>query len=148
MTSILPPFTFYAVQPTASFPLDIFGGTRRAVERTKALADYETYELKAAYLTLYANIAADAFRNAGARAQIANLQDVIAGDQRNVDSGADRDRCRLRNAHPASQRAEPAFRGPHPDPRFRAGRSVVAPRPGGADRQAVGNWTMPASVAR
>jgi NodT family efflux transporter outer membrane factor (OMF) lipoprotein len=81
---MLPPFTYYGVQPVASFPLDIFGGNKRALERAKALADYQTYQLKAVTLTLYATIAANALRNAGARAQIANLQEVIAGDERNV----------------------------------------------------------------
>jgi NodT family efflux transporter outer membrane factor (OMF) lipoprotein len=84
LTTVLPPFTYYALQPTASFPLDLFGGNKRALERARAVADYEIYQLKAATLTLYANIAAQAFRNAGARAQIANLKDVIAGDERNV----------------------------------------------------------------
>ena len=63
---MLPPFTYYALQPTASFPLDLWGGAKRGVERARALADYENYQLKAAYLNLYANIAAQAFRNAGA----------------------------------------------------------------------------------
>jgi len=78
--------SFHFLCPPAHriFSAGHFRRQQAAVERARALADYESYELKAAYLTLYASIAADAFRNAGARAQIANLQDVIAGDQRNV----------------------------------------------------------------
>jgi NodT family efflux transporter outer membrane factor (OMF) lipoprotein len=144
LTSVLPPFTFYAVQPTASFPLDIFGGTRRAVERTKALADYETYQLKAVYLTLYANIAADAFRNAGARAQIANLQDVIAGDQRNVtlvqtevDAGSG---TRTQLLSVQSQLSEDRTLIPDFAQEEALSRHALAVLTG----QAVGNWTMPA----
>jgi NodT family efflux transporter outer membrane factor (OMF) lipoprotein len=84
LTSTIPAFAYYAVQPTVAFPLDIFGGAKRGVEQSAAFAEYRNYELHAAYLSLFANIAAEALRNAGARAQIANLQDVISGDERNV----------------------------------------------------------------
>jgi NodT family efflux transporter outer membrane factor (OMF) lipoprotein len=144
LTSVLPPFTFYAVQPTASFPLDIFGGSKRAVERAKALTDYETYELKAAYLTLYANIAADAFRNAGARAQITNLQDVIAGDQRNVtlvqtEIGAGSG-TRTQLLSVQSQLSEDRTLIPDFAQEEALSRHALAVLTG----QAVGNWTMPA----
>jgi len=144
LTTVLPPFTYYAVQPTASFPLDIFGGNRRAVERAKALADYETYQLKAAYLTLYANIAADAFRNAGARAQIANLQDVVAGDQHNVtlvqteiDAGSG---TRTQLLSVQSQLSEDRTLVPDFAQEDALSRHALAVLTG----QAVGNWTMPA----
>jgi len=143
-TSVLPPFTFYAVQPTAAFPLDIFGGNKRAIERAKALADYESYELKAAYLTLYANIAADAFRNAGARAQITNLQDVIAGDQHNVslvqteiDAGSG---TRTQLLSVQSQLAEDRTLVPDFEQEESLSRHAVAVLAG----KTVGNWTMPA----
>jgi len=143
LTSTLPPFTFYAAQPTASFPLDIFGGNKRAVERAKALADYETYQLKAAYLTLYASIAADAFRNAGARAQIANLQDVITGDQHNVtlvqtevDAGSG---TRTQLLSVQSQLSEDRTLIPDFAQEEALSRHAVAVLIG----QPVGNWTMP-----
>ena len=143
LTTVLPPFTYYAIQPTASFPLDIFGGNKRTVERASALADYESYELKAAYLTLYANIAADAFRNAGARAQIANLQDVIAGDQRNVtlvqteiDAGSG---TRTQLLSVQSQLSEDRTLVPDFTQEEALSRHALAVLTG----QAVGNWTMP-----
>ena len=80
----LPNFTYYAIAPTVSFPLDLFGGGKRGVERDKAAADYQQYQLQATLLSLFANIASEAFRNAGARAQIANMQEVIQGDARNL----------------------------------------------------------------
>ena len=143
LTTVLPAFTYYAVQPTTFFPLDIFGGNKRAVERAKALADYETYQLQAAYLTLYANIAADAFRNAGARAQIANLQDVIAGDQRNVklvqteiDAGSG---TRTQLLSVQSQLSEDRTLIPDFEQEEALSRHALAVLTG----QAVGNWTMP-----
>jgi len=84
LTVTLPNFTYYAVQPSVSFPLDLFGGLKRTVERQAAFAQYQQYELEAAYLSLYATIASEALHNAGARAQLANLEDIVQSDQRNV----------------------------------------------------------------
>ncbi|HWY63348.1 MAG TPA: efflux transporter outer membrane subunit [Rhizomicrobium sp.] len=80
----LPNFTYYAVAPTVSYPLDLFGGAKRSVERDAAFAEYQKYELEAVTLSLFANIASQALQNAGARAQIANLEDIVKGDERNV----------------------------------------------------------------
>lgn len=80
----LPPFEYYAAGPALGFPLDLFGGGKRAAERAAAFAEYQKRELDAATLSLLANLAAQAIRNAAARAQIANLQNVIADDERNV----------------------------------------------------------------
>ena len=76
----LPPFEYYAAGPSASFPLDLFGGGKRTAERAAAFAEYQQHELDAAALSLFANLTAQAIRNAAARAQIANLQHVIADD--------------------------------------------------------------------
>lgn len=81
----LPAFTYYAVSPTGTYALDVFGGNKRAAEQAAALAEYQNYELNAATLSLAGNVAAQALRNASARAQIANIEGVIADDQRNVD---------------------------------------------------------------
>ncbi len=84
LTVTLPEFTYYAVQPSVAFPLDLFGGLKRNAERQAAFAQYRGYQLEAAYLSLYANIASEALRYAGARAQIANLEDIVQNDQRDV----------------------------------------------------------------
>jgi NodT family efflux transporter outer membrane factor (OMF) lipoprotein len=81
----LPPFTYYAVEPSGTFPLDLFGGGKRAVEQATALADYQKYELGAAALSLAGNIAAEALQNASARDQIANIKSIVDGDKRDVD---------------------------------------------------------------
>ncbi len=80
----LPDFTYYALTPSVSFPLDLFGGTRRTIERSQAYADYQKYTLETVWLSLFANVAAQSLKNAGVRAQIANMQEVIAGDEHNV----------------------------------------------------------------
>jgi NodT family efflux transporter outer membrane factor (OMF) lipoprotein len=81
----IPPFTYYTVGPTVTFPLDLFGGGRRTVEEKKAYLEYQGYELDAAYLSLTANVAAESLTVAAAQAQVAALEGVIADDERNVD---------------------------------------------------------------
>jgi NodT family efflux transporter outer membrane factor (OMF) lipoprotein len=80
----LPPFEYYAAGPALSFPLDLFGGGRRAAERAAAYAEYRKHAQDAASLSLLANLADEAIRNAATRAQIADLEAVIADDERNV----------------------------------------------------------------
>ena len=81
----IPPFTYYTVGPTVSFPLDLFGGERRTVEEKKAYLSYQRYELDAAYLSLTAHVVAEALALATARAQIDALNAIIADDTRNVE---------------------------------------------------------------
>jgi NodT family efflux transporter outer membrane factor (OMF) lipoprotein len=81
----IPPFVYYTVGPTVSFPLDLFGGQRRTVEEKAALAEYRAHELNAAYLTLSANVTAQALASASARAQIAVLCGIVANDARNAE---------------------------------------------------------------
>jgi NodT family efflux transporter outer membrane factor (OMF) lipoprotein len=80
----IPPFTYYSVGPSVSFPLDIFGGQKRTVEEQAAYTEYQGYELDAAYLSLTANVAAQALTVAAADAQIIALDGVIEDDDQNV----------------------------------------------------------------
>jgi NodT family efflux transporter outer membrane factor (OMF) lipoprotein len=80
----IPPFTYYTVGPTVSAPLDLFGGARRALEQQAAYAEYQRHELDAAYLSLTANVAAQALAAAAARAQIEVVQGIVADDERNA----------------------------------------------------------------
>lgn len=80
----IPPFAYYTVGPSVSFPLDLFGGQKRAVEEKKALLEYQGFELDAAYQSLIAHVAAEALALASARAQLDTLNGIIADDERNV----------------------------------------------------------------
>jgi NodT family efflux transporter outer membrane factor (OMF) lipoprotein len=80
----IPPFSYYSVGPSVSFPLDLFGGQKRTVEEKAAYREYQSYELDATYLSLTATAAAHALALAAVHAQIAALEGVIADDQRNV----------------------------------------------------------------
>jgi NodT family efflux transporter outer membrane factor (OMF) lipoprotein len=80
----VPPFAYYTVGPTVSFPLDLFGGNKRMVEERQALLEYQGFELDAAYQSLTAHVAAEALALAAARAQLETLNGIIADDERNV----------------------------------------------------------------
>jgi len=80
--------TFNLVTPTllVSYPIDVFGGVRRQVESLAATAEFERFELEAAYLTLTSNVVVAAIDEASLRGQIAATEDIIRveSDQLNV----------------------------------------------------------------
>jgi NodT family efflux transporter outer membrane factor (OMF) lipoprotein len=82
---VIPPFTYYTVGPAINAPLDLFGANKRALEERAAYNDYQKDRLNAVYLSLTANVAAEALTAATARAQLDVVQDIIDNDQRNVD---------------------------------------------------------------
>ncbi|MEA1652228.1 efflux transporter outer membrane subunit [Nitrospirillum sp. BR 11164] len=76
--------SFYAVGAQVGFDLDLFGGTRRLVERQGALADAEAHRFDAAYLILTGDVATQAFLLASARAQIDAVRTLLADDERTL----------------------------------------------------------------
>ncbi len=80
----IPPFTYYTVGPSVSFPLDLFGGQKRTIEEKAAYTEYQGYELGAAYLSLTANVAAQALTVAAVHAQITALEGIVKDDAQNV----------------------------------------------------------------
>ncbi len=77
--------SFYAVGPLVNFDFDVFGGTKRLVERQKALADFQKRQYDAAYLTLTGDIADEAILLASARAQMDAVQVLLADDRTNLE---------------------------------------------------------------
>jgi NodT family efflux transporter outer membrane factor (OMF) lipoprotein len=81
----LPPnFNVFQVGPTVSYALDIFGGTRRGIERQAALADYQREELGAAYLSLTGNVVTQAVQIGSIRAQLKAVADIVAIDRQTL----------------------------------------------------------------
>jgi NodT family efflux transporter outer membrane factor (OMF) lipoprotein len=74
----------YSIGLSTSYNLDIFGGTRRAVEQQQALADFQRNELAAAYLTLTGNLVNEVLIIASTRLQIATTEELIASDRKNL----------------------------------------------------------------
>jgi NodT family efflux transporter outer membrane factor (OMF) lipoprotein len=83
-SAVIPPFSLYNASLSVSYTLDVFGGVRRQVESLRAQADYQQYELEAAYLTLTANIVTAAVTEASYKAQIDATNQIIAAEQRQL----------------------------------------------------------------
>jgi NodT family efflux transporter outer membrane factor (OMF) lipoprotein len=82
----LPPnFNLFEVGSSASYALDIFGGTRRGIEQQSALADFQHDQLDAAYLTLTGDTVTEAIRVATIRAQLEAVADILDIDRHNLD---------------------------------------------------------------
>jgi NodT family efflux transporter outer membrane factor (OMF) lipoprotein len=66
----VPPFTLYNAQVNVSYSLDLFGANRRALEALRAQTNYQEHEMRAAQLTLAANVVSAAIRQASLQAQL------------------------------------------------------------------------------
>jgi NodT family efflux transporter outer membrane factor (OMF) lipoprotein len=78
------PFTYWSVGPNVSYLVDWSGGVRRTVERERALADYQRYQVSAAYLALTGNVVFQALSIASIRAQIETVEEILANDEKNL----------------------------------------------------------------
>ena len=74
----------YSIGLSTSYSLDIFGGTRRAVEQQQALADFQRDQLGAAYLTLTGSVVNEVLTIASTRLQITTTEELIASDCKNL----------------------------------------------------------------
>lgn len=76
--------TLSLVTPTLniSYALDVFGGARRQIESTAAQAEYQRFQVEAAYLTLTSNVVVAAIQEASLRGQIAATKDIITDQQK------------------------------------------------------------------
>jgi NodT family efflux transporter outer membrane factor (OMF) lipoprotein len=72
-----PWFTLYTGQVVVAYAPDVFGGTRREVESLGATAEFQRFQLEAAYLTLTSNVVAAAVQEASLRGQIAATEEII-----------------------------------------------------------------------
>ncbi|HZL00383.1 MAG TPA: efflux transporter outer membrane subunit [Caulobacteraceae bacterium] len=78
-------FNLYSVGGTVSYDLDLFGGNRRHLEAERAMAQAQSSRADAAYLTLTGEVALEAVRIAGLRAELDAVRAVAADDQENID---------------------------------------------------------------
>jgi len=72
-----PFFTLHTAQVAVTYAPDVFGGTRRQVESLTATAEFQRFQLEAAYLTLTSNVVAAAVQEASLRGQIAATEEII-----------------------------------------------------------------------
>jgi len=96
-----PTISLYSIGATVSYDLDLFGGKRRATEADQARVDQAGREADAAYLALTGDVALQAMRIAGLRAEIAAVQGIVASDRQNIQM--------VRNAQAAGGEARSAL---------------------------------------
>lgn len=75
------PTNVYSVGATVSFAVDVFGGVRRGIEQQQALADYQRYQLAAAYLSLTGNVVTSAVNLASVDAQLRAIRAIVRSDR-------------------------------------------------------------------
>lgn len=71
-------FTLFNATVNVSYTLDIFGGNRRELEALRAQVDYQRFLLEGAYLSLTANIATTAVREASLRGQLRSAVETVS----------------------------------------------------------------------
>ena len=69
--STSPTYSLYTAQLSLTYALDVFGGTRRLVEASRAQVEISRFQLEATYLTLSSNVVVTAVQEASLRGQIA-----------------------------------------------------------------------------
>jgi NodT family efflux transporter outer membrane factor (OMF) lipoprotein len=76
--------SLYTMGLSASYSLDLFGGIRRNIEQQSALAEYQRYQVAAAYLTLTGDVVNEALTIASTRLQIATTEELLEEDRKNL----------------------------------------------------------------
>lgn len=71
-------FTLFNATVNISYTLDIFGGNRRELEGLRAQVDYQRFLLEGAYLSLTANIATTAVKEASLRGQLRSAAETVS----------------------------------------------------------------------
>lgn len=84
LSTSFPASNLYSVGTTASYALDVFGGTRRTIEKQEALAENQRYQLGAAYLTLTGSVVTQSIAVASLRNQLAAAEGIVADDKKNL----------------------------------------------------------------
>jgi len=79
-----PTFTLYNASVSVSYALDLFGGTRRAVEALQAQVDYQRFQLEGAWLTLTANLVTTAIQEGALRGQIRATREIVAAEEQQL----------------------------------------------------------------
>ena len=84
MAVFVPGFTYslYNASVGVTYALDVFGGTRRAIEQSQALADQARFEREAAYLTLTSNVVTAAIQEASLREQLESTHEIISEEEK------------------------------------------------------------------
>jgi NodT family efflux transporter outer membrane factor (OMF) lipoprotein len=77
-------FNLYNATVNVTYNIDLWGAARRQVESVRAQAEYQAFELEAAYLALTANIVTTAINIASLRAQIDATNQIIKAEEKSL----------------------------------------------------------------
>ncbi len=69
-------FNLYNASVNVTYAIDVAGGARRELEALRAGVDFQRFQVEAAYLSLTANVATTAFREASLREQIRATREI------------------------------------------------------------------------
>jgi NodT family efflux transporter outer membrane factor (OMF) lipoprotein len=75
-TQNIPAFNLYNASVNVTYALDVAGGARRELEALRAGVDFQRLQVEAVYLSLTANVATTAFREASLREQIRATREI------------------------------------------------------------------------
>jgi len=75
--STIPAFTVTTASVSVSYAIDMWGGSRRALESTKAQTEQARFQMEAAYLALTSNVIVTAVQQASLRAQVDATQAIL-----------------------------------------------------------------------
>ena len=78
-------YTLSSVSVNVAYTLDVFGAIRRQIEGFEAQAEYQQFQLEAAFLTLASNVVTTAIQEASLRAQINATEEIIKAQARQLD---------------------------------------------------------------
>lgn len=70
-------YKLYGASVDVGYTLDLFGGTRRAVEAQRAQAEMQRFQLEGTYLTLAGNVVTASVREAALQTQLAATDDIV-----------------------------------------------------------------------
>jgi len=77
-------FTLHRARINVSYGIDLWGGTRRAVEELDAASDNQRFQLEAAYLSLTGNVVTTAVQEASLRGQITATKQILEQEDRQI----------------------------------------------------------------
>jgi NodT family efflux transporter outer membrane factor (OMF) lipoprotein len=75
-------YTLHNASVGVSYGLDLFGGTRRAIENLQAQTNAAQFQREAAYLTLTGNVVTAAIQEASLREQIVAIKTIVADQEK------------------------------------------------------------------
>jgi NodT family efflux transporter outer membrane factor (OMF) lipoprotein len=77
-------YSLHNASVSVSYGLDLFGGTRRAIEELEAQEDAQRFQLQATYISLTANVVTAAVQEASLRGQIAATRAIVGEEEKEL----------------------------------------------------------------